>query len=247
LTTDQTDHADRDPKEDIMTTVIAPRQRPRALWLIPTGLILLTLIPITTGSLRLTQLGGGPAIMPEAARFTDFPLPVILHIVAGILFSIVGAFQFLPALRRGKRSWHKMAGRVLIPAGFILALAGLWMASFTVLPAGDGPALRVIRWVFGTYMIVCLILAVRALLQRKFVTHGAWMTRAYALGIAAGTQAIFLIPGSVLLGSANETYRAFAMAAAWLVNLGVAELVIRRRVRKRARKLDTLQRVHPQR
>jgi uncharacterized membrane protein len=215
-----------------MTTTIVPQQGAKGLWLIPTGFILLTLIPIITGSLRLTQLGGGPALMPEAARFTEFPLPVILHIVAGIVFSIGGAFQFLPALRRGKRPWHKMAGRVLIPAGFVLALAGLWMASFTVLPVGDGPALRVIRLVFGTYMIVSLCLAVRAIIRRRFVAHGAWMTRAYALGIAAGTQAIFLIPGSVLFGSSNETYRAFAMAAAWLVNLGVAELVIGRRVRK---------------
>jgi Predicted membrane protein (DUF2306) len=213
-----------------MTTIAAPT-RTKGIWLIPTGLILLSLIPIITGSLRLSQLSGGPEIMPEAARFTGFPLPVILHIVAGILFSIGGAFQFLPALRRGRPSWHKMAGRVLIPAGFVLALAGLWMASFTALPAGDGPALRVIRLVFGTYMIVSLVLAVRAIVQRRFTVHGAWMTRAYALGVAAGTQAIFLIPGSVLFGSANEPSRAFAMAAAWLVNLGVAELVIRRRVR----------------
>ncbi|MES1169684.1 MAG: DUF2306 domain-containing protein, partial [Leifsonia sp.] len=144
-----------------MTTIPVPVTRSRGIWLIPTGLILLSSIPIITGSLRLTQLGGGPAIMPEASRFTDFPLPVVLHIVAGILFSIGGAFQFLPALRRGRRSWHKLAGRVLIPAGFVLALAGLWMASFTALPAGDGPALRVIRWLFGGYLVVCLALAVR--------------------------------------------------------------------------------------
>lgn len=209
-----------------------------ALWLIPTGLILLALIPIVSGSLRLTQLSGGPELIPEAARFTGFPLPVILHIVGGILFSVVGAFQFLPALRRGRRSWHKMAGRVLIPAGFILALSGLWMASFSALPAGDGMLLRVIRLIFGTYMVVSLALAVRAIALRRFVAHGAWMTRAYALGIAAGTQAIFLIPGSMIFGSTHELARAVAMAAAWLVNLGVAELVIRRRLRVKVQRRD---------
>jgi uncharacterized membrane protein len=216
-----------------MNIATSSKQGPRVLWLIPTGLILLSLIPIISGSLRLTQLSGGPELIPEAARFTGFPVPVILHIVAGILFSVVGAFQFLPGLRRGRRSWHKIAGRVLIPAGFVVALAGLWMASFSVLPAGDGPALRVIRWVFGTYMIVSLVLAVRAIVRRKFSVHGAWMTRAYALGVAAGTQAIFLIPVSMILGSTHELGRAVAMSTAWLVNLGVAELVIRRRVRTR--------------
>lgn len=214
-----------------MTTATAPKKGSKSLWLIPAGLILLALIPIVSGSLRLTQLSGGPELITEAARFTGFPVPVVLHIISGILFSVVGAFQFLPGLRRGRRSWHKMAGRVLIPAGFVLALSGLWMASFSALPAGDGPALRVIRLVFGTYMIVSLVLAVRAIVRRKFVVHGAWMTRAYALGIAAGTQAIFLIPVSMILGSTHELGRAVAMSAAWLVNLGVAELIIRRRAR----------------
>jgi drug/metabolite transporter superfamily protein YnfA len=196
---------------------------------VPLGLILLSFIPIVSGSLRLTQLGGGPEIIPEASRFTVFPWPVVVHIVSATLFSIVGAFQFVPALRRGRRSWHKAAGRMLLPAGFLVALSGLWMAAFSELPVGDGPLLLVIRLGFGTYMLVCLSLAVRALVRRQFSTHGAWMTRAYAIAVAAGTQAIFLIPVSVILGSTHELGRALTMGAAWAVNLAVAELVIRRR------------------
>jgi hypothetical protein len=218
-----------------MTTLTAtarPRAS-RALWLIPAGLILLTLIPIVSGSLRLTQLSGGPELIPEATRFTDFPWPVIIHIVSATLFSIVGAFQFLPGLRRGRRSWHKLVGRVLIPAGFLVALSGLWMGAFSELPAGDGPLLFVLRMGFGAYMLVCLILGIRAIMQRRFPAHGAWMTRAYAIGVAAGTQAIFLIPVSVILGSSHELGRAVAIGMAWIVNLAVAELVIMRRARSR--------------
>ncbi len=212
-------------------SITTQKKGSRGLWLIPTGLILLSLIPIVSGSLRLTQLSGGPELIPEAARFTGFPVPVILHIVSGVLFSLVGAFQFLPALRRGRRSWHKMAGRVLIPAGVVLALSGMWMASFSQLPAGDGLALRVLRLFFGTLMLVSIALAVRAIVRRRFVSHGAWMTRAYAIGVAAGTQAILLIPVAMLLGSSHEAGRAVAMGASWVVNLVVAQLVIRRRAR----------------
>jgi uncharacterized membrane protein len=212
------------------------RQPSRGTWLIPTGLILLTLIPIVSGSLRLTQLAGGPELVPEAARFTGSPVPVVLHIVSAIPFSVIGAFQFLPALRRGKRSWHKRAGRVLIPAGFVLALAGLWMATLYPHPVGDGPVLLVERVVFGGYMLVSLTLAVRALLRHDYVAHGAWMTRAYALGVAAGTQAIALIPGSIMFGSKNEASRAVAMGLAWVINLAVAELVIWRRAQRASAK-----------
>ncbi|MCU1473687.1 DUF2306 domain-containing protein [Amnibacterium sp.] len=204
-------------------------------WLVPLGLILLALIPIVSGALRLTQLGGGPQVVPAAARFTDSPVPVVLHIVSATLFSVFGAFQFVPVLRRGRRSWHTVAGRVLLPAGFVLALSGLWMATVYPHPAGDGPALLVIRVVFGSYMLLSLVLAVRALMRRRYSVHGAWMTRAYALGVAAGTQAIALIPGSILFGSDDRISRAVAIGAAWVLNLAVAELVIRRRSIRGAR------------
>jgi uncharacterized membrane protein len=197
-------------------------------WPIPVGLILLTLIPIISGSLRLTQLGGGPELIPQADRFTVFPWPVIVHIVSATLYSVVGAFQFLPRVRRGRRSWHRLAGRVLIPAGFLVALSGMWMGAFSDLPAGDGPLLFVFREGFGGFMLIALILGVRAIVQRRFADHGAWMTRAYAIGVAAGTQAIFLIPVSLVLGSSHELGRAITMALAWIANLAVAELAIRR-------------------
>lgn len=205
-------------------------------WFIPLGLILLTLIPIVSGSLRVTELSGGPELIPQADRFTVFPWPVIIHIIAAVLFSVVGAFQFLPGLRRGPRSWHQIGGRVLVPAGFLVAFSGMWMGAFSDLPAGDGPLLVVFREVFGAFMVVSLVLGVRAILRRRFSEHGAWMTRAYAIGVAAGTQAIFLIPLSMTLGSSHELGRALTMGFAWVVNLAVAELVIRRRARQPQRR-----------
>src|SRR5438270_9544128 len=129
----------------------------RASWLVPVGLILLTLIPVVSGALRITQLSGGPQLRPPEARFTDSPIPVVLHIVSATLFSFVGAFQFVPALRRGRRSWHRSAGRVLMPAGFVVATSGLWMATVSPHPAGDGPALLVIRVIFGSFMLLSLV------------------------------------------------------------------------------------------
>jgi hypothetical protein len=215
----------------------------KARWLIPVGLILLNLIPIVSGSLRITQLSGGPELMQQADRFTVFPWPVIIHIVSATLYSIVGAFQFLPGLRRGRRSWHKLAGRVLVPAGFLVALSGMWMGAFSDLPASDGPLLFVFRMLFGAYMLASLVLGIRAILRRRFSVHGAWMTRAYAIGVGAGTQAIFLIPMSMVLGSSHELGRAITMALAWVANLAVAELVIRRRARHERQRRELRARV----
>lgn len=83
-------------------------------------------------------------------------------------------------------------------------------------------------------MLVALVLAVRALVHRRHAVHGAWMTRACALGVAAGTQAFALIPGSILFGSSHEGARAVAMTLGWVINLAVAELVIWLRKRRAA-------------
>src|SRR4051794_12231906 len=61
------------------------------------------------------------------------------------------ALQFVPTLRRGRSRWHRIAGRVLVPAGVFVALSGL---------------------------------------RRHFASHGAWMTRAYALALGAGAHVL---------------------------------------------------------
>ena len=68
----------------------------RRQWLIPAGLILLSLVPVAAGAFRLTQLAGGAEITPDNARFFAAPLPVVLHIVSASLYCLLGAFQFVP-------------------------------------------------------------------------------------------------------------------------------------------------------
>ncbi|TFC51214.1 DUF2306 domain-containing protein [Cryobacterium shii] len=204
---------------------------PRGQWPAPTGLILLSLIPLLAGAARLTELTGGAASTPQNARFLDSPVPVVTHIVSVTVFSLLGAFQFVPALRCRRVAWHRLAGRILIPAGLLAALSGMWMAAFYPHPPGDGAILVVLRLVFGAAMVAGLGLGIRGIVRRDFVQHRAWMTRAYAIGVGAGTQALVLIPQSMIFGSTDELSRAVFMGAAWVINLSVAEYVIRRRAR----------------
>ncbi|MHA7238639.1 DUF2306 domain-containing protein [Arthrobacter sp. TMS1-12-1] len=216
---------------------VTPRRRRlpgRPSWLVPVGLILLSLIPVLAGAARLTELGGGAEVTARNARFVAVPVPVVLHILGATLYTVLGAFQFLPSLRRGRRTWHRMAGRILFPAGLAAALSGLWMALFYELPPSDGGLLLAFRLLFGIGMAVSLLLGVRAVLRGDIGAHGAWMTRAYAIGAGAGTQALILIVPELLGSPPGVTPRALLMGAGWAINLGVAEVVIRRRGRSRA-------------
>ena len=206
-------------------------------WLIPAGLVALSVVPVVVGTVRLVELASGAPITPANERFFAAPLPVVAHILAVIPYSIVGAFQFAPGFRRRHRGWHRMAGRVLAPLGLIAALTGLWMAHFYPWPPGDGQALYVIRLVFGVAMAASILLALGALRRRDYSAHGAWMMRGYAIGLGAGTQVFTHLPWFLLVGKPGVTGRAVMMGAGWVINVMVAEYIIRRG-RARARSTD---------
>jgi uncharacterized membrane protein len=214
-----------------------PRTNAATQWLPPVGLIVLSLIPVIAGSVRLTELMGGPEITANNARFVASPIPVTVHIVSVTVYSLLGALQFVPSLRRGRPSWHRVAGRILVPAGLLVALSGLWMNFFYARPAGDGESLVVVRLIVGSLMLASIVLAVTAIRRRDFTSHGAWMTRAYAIALGAGTQVFTMLPWVLMfgpIGAADELPRTVLMTAGWAINLAVAEYVIRRRPARRS-------------
>lgn len=203
---------------------------------IPAGLIALSFIPMVAGMVRVAQLAGGAEVTADNARFFASPWPVVLHIVSVVIYSVLGAFQFSPGFRRRNPDWHRTAGRILIPCGLVAALTGLWMAQFYrignpggPLPADfEGPALYVIRLVVGSMMALFLCLGVAAIRRRDFPRHGAWMLRAYALGLGAGTQAFTHLPWFLFPGLRGELARTLFMGAGWVINAAVAEWIIAR-------------------
>ena len=189
---------------------------------------LLCAIPLAAGAVRLVTLAAGAEVTPENARFFAAPLPVVLHIVAAAAYIVLGAFQFVPGFRRRRPGWHRRVGRLLVGAGLVAALSGLWMAQFYRLPAHDGALLYGFRLLFGSLMALSIVLGVAAIRRRELARHRAWMMRGYALGLGAGTQVLTLGVGEIVLGPPGEVARGLLMGAAWAINLAVAEWLIRR-------------------
>jgi uncharacterized membrane protein len=200
----------------------------RADRLIPAGLITLALIPVLAGMSRLVLLAGGGPLTPANARFFGAPVPVVLHIVTVTIYSLLGAFQFAPDLRRRWPRWHRAAGRILVVAGLGAALSGLWMAMFYAIVPADSALLHAFRLFFGSAMALSIVLGYRAIRQRDVARHQAWMRRAYAIGMGAGTQALTQLPPLLLFGAPDERSLALMMGSAWVLNLAVAEWLIHR-------------------
>lgn len=110
----------------------------------------------------------------------------------------------------------------------IAGLTGLWM-SLTYPPAEhDGPLLTGFRVVFGAAMVTSLALGLVAIRRRDVARHQVWVTRGYAIGLGAGTQALVHLPWLFLAAAPQQLGRALLMAAGWVINLAVAEWSLRR-------------------
>jgi uncharacterized membrane protein len=172
------------------------------------------------------EVAGGPQVLPTNPRIDASPAPVVLHVVAAAVFAVVGAFQLPARIRRSHRTWHRRAGRVLVGAGLVVAGSGLWMTLFYPgAPGGD--LLWTVRLIVGSAVTISIVLGFTAVRRRDIAAHRAWMIRAYALSVAAGTQVFTQGIGEGIFGT-TEASTGLSVSAGWVINAAVAEWVIRR-------------------
>jgi hypothetical protein len=203
---------------------------PRLSWKLLTALLLLSLVPVAAGTVRLMESFGGGSISPDNERFMTAPGPVVVHIVCATVFCLLGACQFDSALRLRYRLFHRIVGNVVAPCGILSALTGVWMTVRYAIPAPlQGSLLYGMRLAAGLGMAMAISLALVAVVRGRIAQHRAWMIRAYALGQGAGTQVFILLPMSLIAGAPIFMPRDVLMASAWVLNLAVAEWLIRRR------------------
>jgi uncharacterized membrane protein len=199
---------------------------------VPLAPIALVVVPAIAGSLRLLELAGGPQLMAVNARMTASPVPVVVHIISAVAYAILGAFQFSSRFRRRRPGWHRAAGRVLVVLGLAVAFSALWMTLFYPRQPGTGELAYAFRLAFGSGMAASIILGLTAIRRRDIARHRAWMTRAYALALGAGTQVFTQGVGKAIFGT-SEVTTDLCLGAAWAINLAVAEYVIRRPANRR--------------
>jgi uncharacterized membrane protein len=202
------------------------RSHRRQAWGTPAALLLLSVIPVVAGALRLVEVAGGPHLLPANPRLGASPIPLVVHVLASAAYACAGAFQFPRRLRRRHPTWHRRAGRVLAVAAMLVAASALWMTLFST-GAPGGHLLRAVRILVAVTMGAAVVLGVTAVRRRNLPAHRAWMIRAYALALGAGTQTVTQGVGQACFGP-GDLSTAWSLTAGWLINAAVAEWVIHR-------------------
>ena len=205
-------------------------------WLVPIGLLLLGGINVLFGALQLDNIQQGPtAASTEMTSMQYFatPIPIVLHIVAGVIFNLLAPLQFAPVFQVRWRAWHRWSGRLLVVAGLLVGLTGLWMNHF--FPQYGGMLKYPGIAVNSLGIMVSLGIALRVILNGDVQTHRAWMMRAVAFGLGPATQRVFIMPYFFLVGMPSDSVIGAVIWLGFLVNLTVVEWVL---LRQRPRELS---------
>lgn len=208
-----------------MANESAAPSSPSSFW-IPLGLVCVAAFPAFSGLARLASFAPHGPELPDAPRFADHPAGLAVHIVSALLYTLFGALQFSSALRRRGAVWHRAAGRVVAPAGVAVGLSGLWVMAAYPAAADADPARHAMRIASAVALLTFLALGLLALRRRAYGAHGRWMLRAYAIGIAGGTQAALILPMMFLFDIKTGAGITGAMAVGWLINVITAEYIV---------------------
>lgn len=204
--------------------------------MVPALLIALSLVPTIGGIVRLMSVANDAVVTAENARFLDAPAPVVLHVVSATLYCLLGAFQFSRGIRVRWPRVHRRAGMLLAVCGLLTGLTGFWMTVRYAIPTGlQGPILYVVRLIVASAMIASIGIAWSSILRRDIARHEAFMIRAYAFGQGAGTQVLVLLPWMLISHESQGPTRDLLMTLAWVVNIVLAEAIIRSRATRARR------------
>ena len=192
----------------------------------PSRKLLWTLAAISSAGVALFSyryLGHSSTRSPEVLANAHATPWLVLHVLGSATALLFGSVQLVPPVRDRWPWLHHWVGRLYASGCLLGGTGGLVMAFGST--AGPWATLG-----FGGLAIVWLAttaMAWRTAIARDFAAHRAWAIRSWSLTFAAVTFRLYL-PIFPLLGLPFvEGYRA-ASIYAWLINLGVAEWIVRR-------------------
>jgi uncharacterized membrane protein len=127
---------------------------------------------------------GPPQAPGFDAHFAQYPLLTLVHIIPGILFMILGPFQFIRGIRSRYLMVHRWSGRIFVALGFVIGFTALAMSFFMSI---GGTVERAATTLFALIFLFALGKAFLHIRRREIALHREWMIRAFAIGLAVAT------------------------------------------------------------
>jgi len=183
---------------------------------------------VALGSYRFVLMGfeGAFGDEPPFSLYLEYERVAFLaHVIASPIALLVGAFQFLGAVRAKWPQVHRWFGRIYVGAILLGAASGFYLATTMVMTRpidGIGLGLLSVLW------IATVIVGVIAARNKQFDLHETWMVYAFALTFSAVTLRIHLMI-AFGFGLTYEDVSHILAWSCWVPNLIFAWWLLRRR------------------
>lgn len=167
---------------------------------------------------------------PPDRHFSQYILPLRLHIAGGMGALLAGPWQFSQWLRTRALNLHRWMGRFYLLEVGLGSVAGFFMAvvSKQGLPTHLGFGILAVLWFFTGLQ------AYRMVRRGSIEAHRQWMIRNFALTLAAVTLRVQMpLMMGVLHWPFPRTYVIVSWLC-WVPNLLIAEWLVRKRMRRLA-------------
>jgi uncharacterized membrane protein len=163
--------------------------------------------------------GFGPPFI--GALRASVPVAVIAHLAGGLVAIAIGPWQLNGRLRARAIGAHRWLGRA-----YVVAVVAGGLGALALAPGSQEGAVTHVGFGLLAVLWLCSTLqAYRRIRAGDVPSHRRWMTRSYALTLAAVTLRIYL-PLALAAGmSFHDAYQVISWLC-WVPNLVVAEWLV---------------------
>lgn len=164
-----------------MKSQIAGPQKPSLLKKIGWSMMLFLAMLVSLMVSRYLTLNPDVYFPEQKAVYMAHITMLIVHVVASMLAILIGPFQFLPRIRKGRLlKIHRWLGRTYLLSILFGGLSGLYMAQFAYggIISRLGFGVLAILWLYSGYR------AYKHIRAKELEQHRQWMIRNYALTFA---------------------------------------------------------------
>jgi len=154
-----------------------------------------------------------------AEKYVAHPWLAYGHIVPGMVYLLGAPFQLSRTFRSRHYALHRRLGRVLLGCALVSGVLSVVLGIVFAWGRGAETSATV---VFGSWFVVTLLLAFRAIRDGRVAQHRRWMVRAFAVGLGVATIRIWvgiftgIQIGLLGMGDATMPLRATFGVAFWL-------------------------------
>ncbi len=159
----------------------------------------------------------------------EHPFPILGHLLGGVMMMFAAIVNLNPGLLKRAPRLHRLSGYCFIVGSLVAGASAVWLTA--TFPERFPPLNIFSNFLWGTLLILCPLMALRAIKSRNISQHRAWMIRGFA--VAAGPAMHRVLFFAYMLPLPEYVDIDFILSTLTIL---AAELLFVRRITRRKRK-----------